>query len=360
MKLARIPILCAALLLPRLAAANDSEIEIRGGRVYRVSEGKTKVQMVREAVLLRVDREDSYFVQADFQFRNHGGPTSVKMGFPVWGGDPDHRDPAGWHREFQTSIDGRPAKVRRLRTGNRKDKFDGYWVKEVHFGRGQTRRIHVQCRAPNGANTSDLRKSCIYWFTGGNWFGKVKESVLTLRFSKAGSYAVRPCWNETKAEVWRDGADLKFRWRNWQADEGQEFDFGNSPPNWLQWNGYNPPETGTLEVTVPGVSTGPYSLETSGFVVGGKAYISLAEWINQTRDRQFLGYRAGSKGIELYNGKEWMLIPWCDSGSDAPRYLVTDYGRRLYVPVSLLSRGLKIRFRVDSRRHFIEQVFEKK
>lgn len=198
--------------------ANDSAVSGVGGSWQMQKAQHRTVAMQSELVDIRVRPDASYFVMARFVFRNFGPAQTVTMGFPEgWGGDRDGSSGSTF-RHFQTSVDGHEIRPRRVVTKRGEGGFSALWLKTVHFGAGQTRRVQVSYLS-YGGGMSTGEKWVDYDFTGGNWRGKVRESVLTIQLP-AGWYAVRPfddLMAQPNPEMTRHGGSFRFRWTNWQA-----------------------------------------------------------------------------------------------------------------------------------------------
>ncbi len=214
-----------ALLLSTCVQANDSAISGVSGtpgnlRAVQLTGEHKSVRMVREEIVMTIGRND-YLTEAHFVFRNDGPATTVRMGFPESsGGDSDFdtlkkRTP---FKEFQTWVDGREITATRLIAQHNPDdfEFEAFWVKSVPFKRGQTRDVRVRYRSPLGGSTDG--DFVAYSFTGGNWKGKVDESVLRLKFAVPGTYRLFPIGDDmgkyTRSD--RDN-EIVYRWKNWQA-----------------------------------------------------------------------------------------------------------------------------------------------
>jgi hypothetical protein len=226
-----------------IACANDSAIQGTSGtpaalgsiQKVRVLRGEhPSVRMVRERVDVVV-RLGDYDVVANFVFHNSGAARTVLMGFPEGaGGDVNFEGvkKKTTFKSFATWVDGRRISARRVLANepNEDGGLDAYWVKAVRFGRNQTRKVRVAYRAPLG-DTSLGENFLSYDFTGGNWKGKVDESVLTIRFAGPGYYLFPNYDLGTKrAWKWRRENTFFYRWRDWQAQEEFSFYFIRTLP----------------------------------------------------------------------------------------------------------------------------------
>ena len=234
----------AVLFIVAHARANDSAIEGIGGsptalgswrKIAPMKGEHPSIQMVNERVNITVNAT-TYDVRADFEFHNDGAARTVLMGFPEGAaGDVDviTLDKKSSYRNFKTSVDGQEIRARRIPLSEESSEFefDAYWVKSVPFARRQTRRVRVSYRAPLGASVDSRFLS--YDFTGGNWKGVVKDSVLTVNFAAPGRYTIWPVAKELKAQQWRKNDTLGFRWHNWQAQSGFTLRFNHALPSQL-------------------------------------------------------------------------------------------------------------------------------
>jgi hypothetical protein len=206
--------------------ANDSAISGVSGtpgnlKATQLAGEHSSVRMVRETIAMTLGQTD-YVTDARFEFHNGGAATTVKMGFPESGGG----DIIGsnWRRKtsfksFRTWVDGREIKATRMiAKSSSEEDFTAFWVKTVRFARGQTRHVRVLYRSALGGSTEG---DFIYYdFTGGNWKGKVNESLLSVTFTKPGDYLLMPDYGTAKPTPRRSGNTFHYRWRNWQAQEG--------------------------------------------------------------------------------------------------------------------------------------------
>ena len=211
-------ILCLLLLATVGAVwANDGRVVASSGRVHRIHDKKTTVQMVRETVAMDV-YPDTYTVTATFLFHNAGPATTVTMGFPEGGGgDLDGRE---YRRKtgfltFATTVDGTTVTARRetASVGEEGEGYNTFWTKTVAFAKDQSHTVQVCYRSPAGGSVGSTF-TCGYDFTGGNWRGEVEESLLTVHLHLAGTYLI-----DASAPMQRKGETLAHRWTHWQAEE---------------------------------------------------------------------------------------------------------------------------------------------
>lgn len=177
------------VIVPR-GYSNDSGIIAVGGTWVVMKGEHPSVQMESEKIEMNV-YADYYDVTAEFIFRNNGGECSVYMGFPESGfGDMNsYKDSVSAFIKFSTTVDGVNIEAKRERVRGEFNDYDAYlayWIKEVSFKEGQTRKVTVKYRSPLGTGISAFYNGSDnfvrYTFSGGNWQGKVKESKLKIYF----------------------------------------------------------------------------------------------------------------------------------------------------------------------------------
>jgi hypothetical protein len=204
------------------AHSNDSGIIAVGGS-WVVMKGKhPSVQMEREKIEMNV-YADYYDVTAEFIFRNNGGECSVYMGFPESGfGDMNsYNDSVSAFIKFSTMVDGVTADAKRERVRGEFNDYDAYlayWIKEVSFKEGQTRKVSVKYRSPLGTGISAFYNGTDnfvrYTFSGGNWQGKVQESNLKIYFHIP--VEVRP---SEKFDLKKVNDHYEYNRTFWEAEE---------------------------------------------------------------------------------------------------------------------------------------------
>lgn len=355
------------LLLPGLltasvvhdAAANDSAVVGSGGRWQRLQEGKTRVQMVKEAIKLELDQEQSYLTTADFWFKNQGDATRVTMGFPESGfGDvpaEDYSSKSGFS-EFASWVDGRLVRTTRRKLDGSELHYSAFWTKQVSFGRGQGRHVRVRYRSPYGTMADPIRRFCNYQFTGGNWYGQVASSTLKVQFVRPGHYLVRPPHNIDGARMARGAGWLNFSWTNWQAERDFSVFFAKTAAQYLEWPAVKEQMGNVTSVTVPGKEVGPWDYLPAGFVRQGRAYLRLRAGYREGTgemwapeivwSRPFITVRNRNKEARFSTGKNGPGLICVPSGQE----------KATYVPVTALKGAFDISFLVDGRRNLIQAL----
>lgn len=204
------------------ARSNDSGIIAVGGTWVVMKGEHPSVQMESEKIEMNVYRE-YYDVTAEFIFRNNGGECSVYMGFPESGfGDMNsYKDSVSAFIKFSTSVDGVNIEAKRERVRGEFNDYDAYlayWIKEVSFKEGQTRKVTVKYRSPLGTGISAFYNGTDnfvrYTFSGGNWQGKVLESKVNIKFNMP--VEIRP--NE-QFSIKKVDDHYEYIRTNWEAEE---------------------------------------------------------------------------------------------------------------------------------------------
>ena len=208
------------------------------------TKGENKaIRMVRETVVLTAGAT-TYATRADFVFRNEtGNAQTVQMGFPE-GNSGEEVSAKTSFIGFRTLVDDVPVAAARTTLKEwDSNGFDTYWTKTVTFKPRQTRRVRVEFASPYGGSTSwGFLRGMLYVFTGGNWLGKVDESVLEVRLSQPGLWRILAMNNrdgavplhliETKSNT--NPANVVFRhvWKNWEAQESVTLGLERVQPFW--------------------------------------------------------------------------------------------------------------------------------
>jgi hypothetical protein len=182
------------------------------------------IRMVSEVVRVSLPKAK---VRASFVFRNEGPATTVRMAFPEEGyGDVTTPTSQGDSFEFFRSyVDGKRVKVTRVvdkeRTGEAE--YHVWWVKRVHFGRGQTRR--VVCEYEGGGSRSSYG-----WYgwsytlkTGASWKGTIGRARIICDIRGLEPYCrlkIRPAGYRRRGNtvVWdfrnfKPKKDIDFSWQ---------------------------------------------------------------------------------------------------------------------------------------------------
>jgi hypothetical protein len=202
--------------------SNDSGIRAIGGTWVLINGEHPSVQMERETIDMNVYAE-YYDVIAQFTFKNNGDACDVYMGFPESGyGDIGGVfDTATAFLSFSTSVDGINVTAKREYVKGEHESWDeykAYWIKQVSFKTGETKKIIVKYRSPLGSGISAYfqgsDKFVRYTFSGGNWFGKVSESKMNIYFHIP--VEIRP---SEKFKINKILDHYTYYRTNWEAEE---------------------------------------------------------------------------------------------------------------------------------------------
>jgi hypothetical protein len=236
-------ILIAYILACTLAYANDQDIVGIGGSLKILNGENPSIQMVSEIVTMDI-YPTYYDVKASFIFLNHSNSITVKMGFPETGHGGINLDAiktTPGFINFSTYVDGTltPAKRMMVSVNDGYGQYKAYWVKEVPFKAKQQRKVDVVYRSKVG----DIALPGLfaeYNFTGGNWYGKVKESRFIATLHLPVTYEVHFDGeynasfygsNDTRINLKPEGNRLYFSQKNWEA-EGYIRILLKKPTNW--------------------------------------------------------------------------------------------------------------------------------
>lgn len=215
-------ILLILILITVKSYSNDSGISAIGGTWVVMKDEHPAVQMESEIIDMNVYAE-YYDVIAQFTFKNNGDECTVHMGFPESG----YGDMGGpWDKKsafitFSTSVNGETVTAKREYVKGEFEDWDeyrAYWIKQVSFKKDETKKIIVKYRSPLGSGISAFYNGSDnfvrYTFSGGNWYGKVKESKLDIFFHIP--VEVRP--NE-KFDLKKELDHYTYVRTNWEAEE---------------------------------------------------------------------------------------------------------------------------------------------
>lgn len=353
-----IPLILLVSLLQLPVRANDSAVIGAGGRWKRQGSGKTSVRMVKESVLLTLDQINSYTVQADFEFKNLGPATTVKMGFPEDGfGDIDNKafKTRSAFNDFETRVDGQKTAVTRLPAAIDEEEYTAFWVKSVSFKRGQTRKIQVKYRAPYGSIADPVNTSCSYDFTGGNWFGTVEQSVLTVRFARPGNYIFGPVDAPGKRRFQRSGSDFNFTWHNWQAEARFSLYFVKVPPDWLAWPDRDPRHETAIAITIPGRASAEIGYLPPAMFRDGHALVSASALTSYLKDNgQTASFKVTDQDLTISVGQKTTTFPRRAKATNNPFEIRFQDSEEYFVPVDQLNRDLGLKLRADLKAHHIK------
>ncbi len=392
------PVMKAVLLLgilvalPLVARANDSSFEGVGGSMRPTRGENGAIRMVRETVILTANAND-FSTQADFVFANETGRSqNVSMGFPEGNfGDVSSDGPmkTSGFKGFVTSVDGsRVAAKRTILKEADALGFDTYWVKTVAFAPHQTRNVRVKFRSPYGGTTNwGMTRALSYAFTGANWRGDVRESVLEVRVTQPGLWRAVATGNGEKIlplslAIGKKGATFRHVWKNWNAQQGVTVGLERATPFWrkdMGTPGYNSDglELRTIAATqTVRVGPKPQGLEdsqgipTEGFTYNGTFYVGvnylrgkLDTWGNDQQPKfetsldyaQATGFdlRAGKLRLQGREGESMLRINGKTVAAGAPVIANRSGGMRmLYIPFAAIGHELGWKLTLSGERLF--------
>ena len=170
--------LLLCLALP--AFANDTAIQGAGGTIQPMRLNSS-IRMVKERVDVKLRGTKPARVRCEFVFKNGGPATTVKMGFPAHAvGDVRPLRPTDL-RHFRSWVDGKRVKTSFMRAKPTKEySYKAWYVKEVRFAAGQTRRV-IDTYEGNLGEVSNGQVFFTYMLhTGRNWKGKIGEAVVVI------------------------------------------------------------------------------------------------------------------------------------------------------------------------------------
>jgi len=194
---------------------NDTSIAPIGGTATPLNHEHLYVAMVRETIHIDLYK-DNYETRAEFIFTNHGEARDVLMGFPERGGGMDGPQKTSLFEGFSSTVDGIPIATKRVRATEDYLSYEAYWTKTVPFGKNQTRRVQVRYRSTYGAGIDGVLAA--YDFTGGNWLGKVSESVVIVTPHAGAPLFTYARLDEKEQKILNPKKPQRFVWRNWEAE----------------------------------------------------------------------------------------------------------------------------------------------
>ena len=211
--------------------SNDSGIIAVGGTWVVMKGEHPSVQMEKETIDMNVYKE-FYDVVVVFTFKNNGDACDVFMGFPESG----YGDMGGYNYNssgfitFSTSVNGVTIDAKReivKEETSDGDTYKAYWIKQVSFKDGETKKIVVKYRSPLGSGIAytghGSNDFVSYIFSGGNWQGKVAESKVNIYFHISADVKTE----ETKG-LTKELDHYTYYRTNWEAEEYLRINFKNN------------------------------------------------------------------------------------------------------------------------------------
>lgn len=211
-----------AIFISAKIYANDSGIRAIGGTWVLIKGEHPSVQMEREKIDINI-YQNYYDVIAVFIFKNFGDACDIYMGFPESGyGDIGGvYDTATAFISFSTSVNEVNVNAKREYVKGEHESWDeyrAYWIKQVFFKSGETKKIVAKYRSPLGTGISAFYNGSDnfvrYTFSGGNWFGKVEESKVNIYFHIP--VEIRP---DEKFQINKEVDHYSYIRTNWEAEE---------------------------------------------------------------------------------------------------------------------------------------------
>lgn len=186
MKALRLAWISPFLALSFVAHADDGWVG-NGGTPFLMKGKHPTIRMMDEHIRLYVGRKTTT-VYCTFRFRNTGAATSVLMGFPDEGAEPDDASadsedkPLSVFESFKSWVNDRA-----VQTKFQKDQQGMFWrSKRVHFKAHQTVVVRDVYTLQTGAGDETGRDRLYYakyvMNTGSTWKGSIGHVLVDVRF----------------------------------------------------------------------------------------------------------------------------------------------------------------------------------
>ncbi len=205
-KLCALSVTLAGCLAANTAArADDGAMVTVGGNVELMNE-HPQIEMVSEFVHAWI-AENSARVECIFFLHNTGDSTTALIGFPDTGGGSDvNPEQPERYNSFSSFVDGHPVTVwfEPDTSEHGEEQYAAWYLKRVHFGRGQTRCVRDVYVGQLGSSVGDHGWFSYSLDTGGSWLGKIGTADLVFTFEGG--------WSE-----FTDGSNVK-PWSAYQMD----------------------------------------------------------------------------------------------------------------------------------------------
>ena len=227
------------LAFPAHCAQADDGILFYHGEPELLRGGGT-IRMTQEFVRAKIYK-DKAKVYCRFWLHNDGKAKTVRVGFPdgsdhdrEYTDEPEKLEPV--LEKFRSTVNGRPVRVRLVRTDLRKHDFGFFHVKSVRFGLGETKVVEDWYELPldSGATNSGnvyIHSFMYPMFSGASWKGKIGQATVQIDFMK-GSVS-RPRLRKIGTE------DSPYSYRDW----------GELPKSTVYWRGFTKPRAQGRSVT---------------------------------------------------------------------------------------------------------------
>lgn len=176
-------------ILAHYAWANDAAVRGISGMIAPVDQHPS-VCMVSEEVSAKIGW-DAAAVRCHFVFKNDGGPTSVKMGFPeeASGDVGPIKHPA--FKSFKAWVDGKPIKTKFFPSMSEQNGdliYRAWHVKDLSFSAGQKRVVVNEYEAPLGVDSMGGKFFTYILTSGKNWKGKIGNAKITVDVSTSAQF----------------------------------------------------------------------------------------------------------------------------------------------------------------------------
>lgn len=321
--------LCLVLAIPLPVHADDGAMFGVGGSLA-LMKGHPSIRMVSEEVRIALPSTE---VEAKFILRNEGPATWVTIGFPESGGGTDYTPDGSSHlQDFHSTVDGERVRVSRISGGKEESGYSYWWVKRVHFSKGQTRTIVNRYTGGEGYDSTGSHHFSYVLKTGASWRGPIGHARIIcdisglkdLHFTSASPDGYR-----------RSGDQLIWDLRNFEPEEDVSVSWF---PGYLRVrvNG-----TSVLKEGQSPISSFGRMPEKRGQELWTAARPS-AGWLGAklrfpTRSQQTLRFSLGERWAEVTAGSAWMATDRGPVRLPAP---VRNQWGTIMLPLTSLARAL--------------------
>ncbi|HIE51613.1 MAG TPA: YARHG domain-containing protein [Armatimonadetes bacterium] len=178
------------------------------------------VRMVAEDVHIKLATGE---VVCQFVFKNEGPATTVLMGFPEGGGG-DVRVPEYTNFDrFEARVDGVKVPVRRVVPKDQGPaEYQIWWVKRVHFRRGQRRVVRNRYTSSLGSNIAGYSFFEYILRTGASWKGKIGEARIVVDLTGLENYSN---FSISPQGYRRNGSRIAWQFRDFEPQEDISISF---------------------------------------------------------------------------------------------------------------------------------------
>jgi len=185
------------MLIGSTCNADDTALGAVGGVLSPMTKHPS-IRMVSEDVRIKIeddrtkidDRIDDWVgmsVRCRFVFQNLGEACTVKMGFPE-----DRGGDSSGLNDFTSKVDGKPVKVQHVEAKHNLDDQPsgrGWYVKTVHFDKGQTRIVEDSYTGSASGDSTNVSQEVYYILETGNaWNGTIGKAVITADITEVRNF----------------------------------------------------------------------------------------------------------------------------------------------------------------------------